>query len=625
MALKWLFQGSLKINLRPIKMFKMKNTLLILFLGLASLSSSAQDSARTNSVHNLKTYDELLPRFAIDVNFKYGFVSGSATSVDPSTSYTNVIQSVFAYKAPTISSTNGLGGDFHIGYFFGRKHNWGLSIGLIYSSSQNYNLRMDSLHVEYQSVDSFATHDIFRQIITTKGPVTESVRSSSISIPVLVKFKHQFSRDWGFFAEGGPMVSVMSVNRSTTNAVFDYEAIYQFNSNVEGVYDNRVTPAANDWLITKTAYQHNNRDAGTINNYFTDLNNKGYNVGLNSSPFNKSRTTHYNPFALGGLIQAGFSYQLNYGITANFGGYYSYQIFQNTGNEKYQVTNTVGSYHSMTEGIKQVATQSYGVTVGLRFFIGKPRDVDGDDIPDKIDECPLLFGLVEFNGCPDSDGDGVPDKEDRCPYQKGTKQTAGCPDTDNDGVPDDVDRCAEAPGSWATGGCPDRDNDAVADDDDWCPDEPGIKRYHGCKSDTALKTAALASATGAAPSPVVTYEPAAITLSKNYINFKFKKADIEENNYPLLDEVANYLKKDGKLVIFISGHTDDIGTYQNNMMLSYARAEMVQKYLLYKGVDKNRIIISGMGKADPVIANDKEENRARNRRIEMRLLVPVSK
>jgi len=125
--------------------------------------------------------------------------------------------------------------------------------------------------------------------------------------------------------------------------------------------------------------------------------------------------------------------------------------------------------------------------------------------------------------------------------------------------------------------------------------------------------------------PGITYGPSHIELSKSVINFEYKKADISDNDYPTLDEVAGHLKNDQSLIVYISGHTDDVGSYQSNMMLSFARAEMVQKYLVYKGISKSRVIISGMGKADPIIANDSPENRAKNRRIEMRLLMPISK
>ena len=124
---------------------------------------------------------------------------------------------------------------------------------------------------------------------------------------------------------------------------------------------------------------------------------------------------------------------------------------------------------------------------------------------------------------------------------------------------------------------------------------------------------------------MINYEPSHIELSKSVINFEYKKADISDNDYPTLDEVAGHLKKDPSLIVYISGHTDDVGSYQSNMMLSFARAEMVQKYIVYKGISQTRVIISGMGKADPVIANDTPENRAKNRRIEMRLLMPISK
>ena len=304
-----------------------------------------------------------------------------------------------------------------------------------------------------------------------------------------------------------------------------------------------------------------------------------------------------------------------------------YQNFKNNGDS--QLTNKLGAYNSVMQSVKTSDSHFYGLTVGLRFFIGPPRDVDGDNVPDYRDDCKTVWGLQEFNGCPDTDGDGIPDKDDRCPYDFGTRLADGCPDADNDGVPDKIDKCKDVAGPWCTQGCPDRDGDCVADDDDFCPDEKGLEKYRGCPTEAAMKKAMGVVINGSSDTSATgrmeSFKPSHIELSKSVLHFKYAKADIDENNYPALDEVAQDLKKDESLIVFITGYTDDLGTYQSNMTLSFARAEMVQKYLVFKGVPKNRVIIRGMGKNDPVIENDKEENRAKNRRIEMRLLMPISK
>ncbi|MDG1189433.1 MAG: outer membrane beta-barrel protein [Flavobacteriales bacterium] len=50
--------------------------------------------------------------------------------------------------------------------------------------------------------------------------------------------------------------------------------------------------------------------------------------------------------------------------------------------------------------------------VGVSFNLGKSQDTDNDGISDRNDACPEVFGLKQFEGCPDSDNDGVKDSED---------------------------------------------------------------------------------------------------------------------------------------------------------------------------------------------------------------------
>ena len=72
--------------------------------------------------------------------------------------------------------------------------------------------------------------------------------------------------------------------------------------------------------------------------------------------------------------------------------------------------------------------------------------------------------------------------------------------------------------------------------------------------------------------------------------------------------------------IEISGHTDNSGNEANNLRLSGARAKSVADYLIGKGINKERIKIKGYGSSQPIAENKSEEGRAKNRRVEFKIL-----
>ncbi len=128
------------------------------------------------------------------------------------------------------------------------------------------------------------------------------------------------------------------------------------------------------------------------------------------------------------------------------------------------------------------------MTQGSAKLLGCP-DGDKDNVADKDDSCPEVPGLTRFSGCPDSDGDGIEDAADNCPNLKGLDMFKGCPDTDGDGVDDANDKCPDTKtGIKVDGaGCTaDIDRDGIIDSDDKCPDTPkGIKvDARGCPADT---------------------------------------------------------------------------------------------------------------------------------------------
>ncbi len=100
------------------------------------------------------------------------------------------------------------------------------------------------------------------------------------------------------------------------------------------------------------------------------------------------------------------------------------------------------------------------------------------------------------------------------------------------------------------------------------------------------------------------------------ITFQYKSAEIDKEAAVVLDEIINYLKNNTDYVLEIEGHTDNIGTEKENLRRSLKRAKAIKDYMLAKGIDADRIKVSGKGESKPLAPNDTEEGRALNRRVE---------
>ncbi len=108
------------------------------------------------------------------------------------------------------------------------------------------------------------------------------------------------------------------------------------------------------------------------------------------------------------------------------------------------------------------------------------------------------------------------------------------------------------------------------------------------------------------------------------IYFDFNKATLQDSSFATLDILKETCLSNPNLVIEISGHTDNVGSEKYNQNLSQLRADAVVQYLVDNGVDAKSLISKGYGEAKPIADNDTEVGRAKNRRVEMKVLEDIS-
>ena len=87
-----------------------------------------------------------------------------------------------------------------------------------------------------------------------------------------------------------------------------------------------------------------------------------------------------------------------------------------------------------------------------------------------------------------------------------------------------------------------------------------------------------------------------------------------------LQQLYEMLSDNPTLRIRIVGHTDDVGTDEDNQVLSEGRANSVRQAMIDRGIDASRIEAEGRGEKEPVVPNTSDDNRAKNRRVEFVIL-----
>lgn len=106
----------------------------------------------------------------------------------------------------------------------------------------------------------------------------------------------------------------------------------------------------------------------------------------------------------------------------------------------------------------------------------------------------------------------------------------------------------------------------------------------------------------------------------NNVFFDTNEFALKNTSEVELDKLIDLLMANPSLKVEIGGHTDSVGSDEDNKILSENRAKSVVEYLVENGIDASRLTAAGYGEEQPVASNDTAEGRQLNRRTEMKII-----
>ena len=108
-------------------------------------------------------------------------------------------------------------------------------------------------------------------------------------------------------------------------------------------------------------------------------------------------------------------------------------------------------------------------------------------------------------------------------------------------------------------------------------------------------------------------------MPKGPVRFHESTTTLRQSSYAALDRIADFTRDCRDLDIAITGHSDSTGHEAANVSLSKARAQAVADYLVARGAARERLIVNGVGSAQPIADDTTAIGREKNRRIEFGL------
>jgi outer membrane protein OmpA-like peptidoglycan-associated protein len=111
-----------------------------------------------------------------------------------------------------------------------------------------------------------------------------------------------------------------------------------------------------------------------------------------------------------------------------------------------------------------------------------------------------------------------------------------------------------------------------------------------------------------------------ITFSVKVL-FGIGKAILREDGYAVIEQAIRVLNAYPLNKVSVEGHTDSVGSAENNQKLSEMRARAVYDYLVERGeIDPGRLSVKGWGEDKPIASNKTARGRDLNRRVEIIIL-----
>jgi peptidoglycan-associated lipoprotein len=111
------------------------------------------------------------------------------------------------------------------------------------------------------------------------------------------------------------------------------------------------------------------------------------------------------------------------------------------------------------------------------------------------------------------------------------------------------------------------------------------------------------------------------TLASDTIYFGFDKSTIDAGERAKLQAVSDWFKANPGHALFLAGHADKRGTPEYNRALGERRAEAVREYLAGLGLPVGQLFTNSYGSDRPAVDGDTEEAYAKNRRVEIGVVV----